>query len=101
MKLVMAKIESANIDQIGYDSETSILAVTFKGRETPGLASIYLYAGVPQDVATALTSSQSAGSYLATNIKGRYNYSKLDLTIPLTIQQPVLVKEEHGKEKSN
>jgi hypothetical protein len=73
MKLVLAKVESSNIESLGYNSDTAILAVKFLNSGT------YLYAGVPLEIAAPmLTQAFSVGSYFAQNIKGRYKYCKLE-----------------------
>ena len=65
------KVESSNIESIGYDSDTETLEVEFiKG-------GVYQYYGVPEYVYDELMAASSHGSYLASNIKGIYNYSKV------------------------
>lgn len=72
MKLIMTKIESTNIEMVGYNVQQNLLMVQFKGGST------YVYTGVPQEIAGPLFSIQGAGKYFADNIKGRYVYSKIE-----------------------
>lgn len=64
--------KSSNIKSIGYDDKTSMLYVDFLS----GLS--YSYADVPRDVWEALESSNSKGSFLHVNIKGKYAADRLD-----------------------
>lgn len=73
---VMSEIEqipvsSSNVLAIGYDEELQILRVWFLN------SSIYDYLNVPRMEFEALKNSPSVGSYIARNIRGVYNYSKV------------------------
>lgn len=59
--------DSAWIAAVGYDSATRQLAVRF----TAGPA-IYLYSGVPPEVAERFASAPSKGGYFGAWIKGKY-----------------------------
>ncbi len=62
---------SSNIAQATYDEAGEILTVKFADGST------YQYDGVPRDVWLGLQHAPSAGSYLARQIKGRFNYSEV------------------------
>lgn len=63
-------VDSSNIASIGYDGSTETLEIEFlKG-------GVYQYYDVPQHVYDDLMSAASHGSYLSSNIKGTYSYSK-------------------------
>lgn len=64
-------VSSSNIASIGYDAESETLEIQFHN------GGIYRYYGVPQAVYTGLMASSSHGSYLAQNIKNRYQYKKV------------------------
>ena len=67
----MVPVQSSNIAFIGYDPDSETLEVEFiKGGS-------YQYYDVPIHVHGELMSSSSHGGYLASNIKGTYNYSKV------------------------
>ncbi|MEW8533913.1 MAG: KTSC domain-containing protein [Candidatus Thiodiazotropha sp.] len=65
------QVESSNIASIGYDGNTSTLEIEFLN------GSVYQYYDIPEYVYDELMSADSHGSYLASNIKGTYNYSKV------------------------
>lgn len=65
------KLNSSNIAEA--DWANGKLTVTFKqGRST------YEYDNVPESVFTEMTEASSVGSYFYHNIKGKYNYRKLN-----------------------
>jgi len=62
---------SSNVKAVGYDEDTKTLRVEFlKG-------GVYDYIGVPESEHSALMSSSSVGSYIARNIKGKYESRKV------------------------
>lgn len=65
------QVESSNIASIGYDGNTSTLEVEFLN------GSVYQYYDIPEYIYDELMSAASHGSYLASNIKGTYSYSKV------------------------
>lgn len=68
----MEYIDSSNIEAIGYDSGSRELHVRFlKSGET------YVYYEVDEWVFQEFRQADSKGTYLNTNIKGRYRYGKL------------------------
>ena len=62
---------SSNIASIRYDNEQSVLEVIFLNGGT------YQYYDVPSQVIEAFQGAESKGSFLASDIKGRYRYSKV------------------------
>ena len=67
----MIPVESSNVESVGYDDGSSTLQVAFKK------GGMYQYFDVPKGVFEALRDASSVGGYLASNIKGRYRYSKV------------------------
>lgn len=65
------QVESSSIQSIGYDSDTETLEIEFL---TSGL---YEYHDVPAYIYEELMSANSHGSYLNSNIKGTFSYSKI------------------------
>ncbi len=64
------KVESSNLESVGYDKKSQILEVEFHGGE------IYQYFGVPEDVFEELFQAPSIGQYFNGNIRQRYFYEK-------------------------
>lgn len=68
----MVFVDSSNIEAIGYDATTQELHVRFlKSGET------YVYYTVEEWVFQEFMQTDSKGTYLNINIKGRYDYGKL------------------------
>jgi len=65
------KVNSSNIDSIGYISESSILEVEFLN------GYIYHYYDVKVEVYNSLKNAESHGKFLNTNIKGIYKYKRV------------------------
>ena len=68
----MHKVESSNIDKVGYDEKTRGLHVKFKGN-----AATYVYADVPVEKFKELKAAKSVGKYLNTAIKGVHVFDKI------------------------
>lgn len=66
----MVYIDSANLDQVGYDNDEMELHVIFKD------GSHYVYRNVPDGIYEELLNAPSKGSYLNREIKGAYEYEK-------------------------
>ena len=64
-------VDSSNIESIGYDYSSQTLEIEFLN------GTIYQYFDVPQHIYDGIMSADSAGKYLADNIKGHYRYSKI------------------------
>lgn len=68
----MTFVTSSTVEAIGYDAPTRELYVQFvKTGET------YVYSEVEEWVFQEFLRADSKGTYLNTNIKGRYDYRKL------------------------
>ena len=68
----MIFVDSSNVEAIGYDSAVRELHVRVaKSGET------YVYYEVEEWVFADFKRADSKGTFLNTNIKGRYNFSKL------------------------
>lgn len=68
----MHYVDSSNVEAIGYDSDSQELHVQFlKSGDT------YVYYNVDEYVFQEFLQADSKGSYLNTNIKPRYRYTKL------------------------
>ncbi|MFZ5780112.1 MAG: KTSC domain-containing protein [Pseudomonadota bacterium] len=68
----MVFVDSSNIEAIGYDATAQELHVRFlRSGET------YVYYAVEEWVFQEFIQADSKGTYLNTNIKGRYHYGKL------------------------
>jgi len=68
------KVESSNIESIGYDEESKTLIVEFKSGST------YSYIGVPSIVFKKMLESDSKGKFLNNNIKPVFLATKLKLS---------------------
>ncbi len=64
-------VQSSNVAEIGYESNTSTLEIMFVG------GNIYQYFDVPVWEYESLISASSIGTYLNENIKDVYRYVKL------------------------
>jgi len=64
-------VSSSNINSIGYNEESSILEVEFKGGE------IYEYFDVPPQVYQELMGAGSHGAYHNSHIRNRFRYQRL------------------------
>lgn len=64
-------VNSSNLSSVGYDSTSKTLEVEFHH------GGIYQYFNVPESVYRALLNADSAGGYLARNVKGTYQYSRI------------------------
>jgi hypothetical protein len=60
------EVTSSNVESISWDSDGSIMYVTFKGSRT------YAYKGVPYQRAVAAARADSVGAYINRHIKGHY-----------------------------
>ena len=68
---VFPPFASSNVESVKYEDEQSVLEVTFLN------GSIYQYFDVPRHVADAFEHADSKGSFLASDIKGVYRYSRV------------------------
>jgi len=72
MNVAMTKVNSSNVDEIGYDEATQIVYVRFLNN------SLYIYKNVPEVVYQGLLIAPSIGSYLHRNFKNVYPYERLE-----------------------
>lgn len=64
-------VTSKNLKSVGFDIQTQTLQVNFiNGRK-------YQYYNVPENVYDSLLSATSKGTYLRSNIIGKYNYKEI------------------------
>lgn len=68
----MIKVNSSTIDSIGYDSSSAVLTVKFKNN------SVYEYLDVPKYVYDSIMESDSVGKAVNSELKGAYDYRKID-----------------------
>lgn len=62
---------SSNVTEVGFDSQTGELLVTFRnGRQ-------YAYAGVPEETAYELSKTASVGGMLNDEIKPTYQFRRV------------------------
>lgn len=66
----MIEVDSGNISAVGYDAGT--LYVRFNRGRT------YTYSDVPEILFRKLLNAHSIGEYFAENIKGKYQYKRID-----------------------
>lgn len=70
----LTKIEnSSQIDSVGYDPESKSLFVIFKPKMIE-----YKYSDVPEEVYKGLLAAESAGKYLNSEVKGKYNFNVVE-----------------------
>jgi KTSC domain-containing protein len=67
----VSKEKSSQILSIGYDKEKQILEVEFSS------GGIYDYSGVPESVYEEFIHAESLGSFIATRIRGAYEFKRL------------------------
>lgn len=66
----MEKVDSSNIDRIGYDSVNRIVYVLFLNR------SMYMYMAVPEAEFQNMKNADSVGSYFCRNFRSKYESKK-------------------------
>lgn len=64
-------VDSTDIAAIAYDDDSQSLQVEFIK------SGVYQYFGVPREVFEAFLAADSKGRFLAQNVKGHFEYSKL------------------------
>jgi hypothetical protein len=72
MKIELKEVKSSNIQAIGYDKESKKLHVRFTG------GNVYEYTAVPQELFESFFTSESKGKFFAVNIKGHFQFLKLE-----------------------
>lgn len=66
-------VESSNLSEVGYDRLTRILGVRFKKG-----GGLYHYLDVGPETHDALMAADSKGKFLALDIKGRFNFERIE-----------------------
>lgn len=59
-------VQSTNVGKVGYEPDSRTMTVEYRN----GL--VYSYHGVPQEIYNGAKDSESIGSYISRNVKGRY-----------------------------
>lgn len=67
----MIKVQSSNLDSVGYDEENNILIIKFRN-------GTYKYFGVPKQIFLKLLNAPSKGKYHHDFIKNNYPYKKIN-----------------------
>jgi hypothetical protein len=65
--------KAGQVRSIGYSPETSELEIEFSS------GGVYRYAGVPRDVYDDFIHAESLGSFVATRIRGAYEFTRLHI----------------------
>lgn len=68
--MILNKVDSSNIDAIGYDKETKTLFVAYK------TGVVYKYFDVPAEVYQKFLDAPSKGHFMNTEIKNIYSFVK-------------------------
>jgi len=86
------KVNSSNIESIAHDPETLTLEIQFKGKE--GKGDIYQYDNVPECIHKGLMESESPGRFFFKEIKGKYEFKKVEeepiMTPTILVSHPSL-----------
>jgi hypothetical protein len=75
---IMKQVDSSQIAEYGYDEGTQTLSVRFKNKDGQASENYYNYSGVDPDTAAAMDDAESKGSFLYANIKGKFDYQKIE-----------------------
>ncbi|WP_299289717.1 KTSC domain-containing protein [uncultured Mucilaginibacter sp.] len=70
--MIRNTVSSSNISSVGYDNTSQTLEIEFKKGD------VYHFINVPFNIYSGLMSASSHGIYFDRNIKGIYNYNKID-----------------------
>jgi hypothetical protein len=68
----MQRVDSSNIEAVGYDPVTSEMHVRFTN------GNLYAYKGVSAETHQDLMAADSPGSHLHEFVKGQHEYEKLE-----------------------
>lgn len=74
MSALRRKVNSVNLESIGYDEQSQVLSVEFK------TGSVYEYDNVPKgiyDEMERLGQESGVGAFFAASVKGAYRYRRL------------------------
>lgn len=64
-------VTSSNIQSIGYDVDSGVLEIEFKG------GTVYQYFEVPPQVHGEMLQAGSLGQYFMANIRNKYRYARV------------------------
>ncbi len=67
----MVKVQSSNIDSVGFDGDNEELHVIFKN------GGHYVYEKVASSIHSSMIAADSAGGFLAKNIKNKFKFRKI------------------------
>jgi len=67
------KVESTNLNSVGYNKDEKILEIQFNYR-----SAVYQYYRVPEYIHTGLMRATSKGDYFHRRIKGKYKFKKVE-----------------------
>ncbi|MGH8446487.1 MAG: KTSC domain-containing protein [Solimonas sp.] len=70
--MIRTPVKSSNIRSVGYDAAPQTLEIEF----TSG--TLYQYAKVPAEKHTGLMAAESVGRYFGTEIRGKYDATKVE-----------------------
>lgn len=68
----MTPVKSSQIESVGFDEATHTLYIQFKS------GGKYSYAGVSADTFQSFLHAESLGKYFGAEIKGRYQFTKIN-----------------------
>ena len=69
-------LNSTSLRTAGYQDFSALLEVEFRSGD------VYQYFGVPSEIYRALLQAESAGAYLNSHIRNRFDYAKIDPASP-------------------
>jgi hypothetical protein len=75
MPIVMQKVISSHVLEIGYDAETSELFVRFAPSRRNPAGAVAVYSGVDADTAESVMSAPSIGTALRDQIRDSYAFT--------------------------
>lgn len=87
LSVLMNPVESSNLDSIGYNAETRVLAVLFKS------GALHHYQDVPPDLWADFWDSLSKGQFYSMNVRGKFTGDKLTGECPKCGSKPGLIGE--------
>jgi hypothetical protein len=73
MSITMKPVKSSQIESIGYDPASKILAIRFNGGRK-----LYHYAGVSQEDYDKFQSAESVGKHFGAHIRGKFPHTLQD-----------------------
>jgi len=69
--ITMSPVNSSNIEEVGYDTDTQTLQVKFHSGKS------FQYAAVPESIHDEMLNAASVGGYFMANIRGAYPYRQI------------------------